>query len=120
MACGPTSPRSNRSQQIGRALKECGALALDQGIKIQLEVHGRETARLPRIRHHADNHPAVWVCWNSNPEDLLDGGGESSKGIYAFRFDDNSGTLEALGLVAETPSEFSDGQRERPVCLRRE
>ena len=30
--------------------------------------------------------------------------GETSKGIYAFRFDDGSGELTPLGLVAETPS----------------
>ena len=30
--------------------------------------------------------------------------GEASKGIYAFRFDDGSGALTAIGLVAETPS----------------
>jgi 6-phosphogluconolactonase len=30
--------------------------------------------------------------------------GEASKGIYAFRFDDSSGALTPIGLVAETPS----------------
>jgi 6-phosphogluconolactonase len=30
--------------------------------------------------------------------------GESSKGIYAFRFDDGSGALTPIGLVAQTPS----------------
>jgi len=30
--------------------------------------------------------------------------GETSKGIYAFRFDDGSGELTPIGLVAETPS----------------
>ena len=30
--------------------------------------------------------------------------GEASKGIYAFRFDDGSGALSPIGLVAETPS----------------
>src|ERR1700730_340518 len=30
--------------------------------------------------------------------------GETSKGIYAFRFNDSSGALTTLGLVAETPS----------------
>jgi hypothetical protein len=53
--------------------------AAEQGVKIQLEVHGAETARLPRIRKILDyggNHPGVRVCWNSNPTDLLDGGFE--------------------------------------------
>ena len=30
--------------------------------------------------------------------------GDASKGIYAFRFDDSSGALTPIGLVAETPS----------------
>src|SRR3954452_3052646 len=30
--------------------------------------------------------------------------GAESKGIYAFRFDDGTGALTAVGLVAETPS----------------
>jgi 6-phosphogluconolactonase len=30
--------------------------------------------------------------------------GEASKGIYAYRFDDGSGALTPIGLVAETPS----------------
>lgn len=30
--------------------------------------------------------------------------GQTSKGIYAFRFDDSTGALTPLGLVAETPS----------------
>lgn len=70
-------PEEKTLAQIGRALKVCGAAAADQGVKIQLEVHGEGTARVPRIRKildYADNHPAVRVCWNSNQEDLLDGG----------------------------------------------
>lgn len=74
-------PEEKSLEQIGKALKECGVFAHDHGIKIQLEVHGRDTARLPRIRKildYSDNHPAVWVCWNSNQDDLLDGGLESN------------------------------------------
>ena len=64
-------------EQIGKALAECGAFAQDHGVKIQLEVHGEATSRLPRIRTILDygrNHPGVRVCWNSNQTDLLDGG----------------------------------------------
>ena len=46
-------------------------------MKIQLEVHGDITSRVPRIRKILDiggNHPGVRVCWNSNQTDLLDGG----------------------------------------------
>lgn len=73
----PGVPEEKTLEQIGRALKECGAAAADQGVKIQLEVHGEGTSRVPRIRKildYGDNHPAVRVCWNSNQTDLLDGG----------------------------------------------
>lgn len=74
-------PEEKTLEQIGRALAECGRAAEDQGVKIQLEVHGAETQRVPRIRKILDyggNHPAVKVCWNSNQADLLDGGFESN------------------------------------------
>jgi sugar phosphate isomerase/epimerase len=70
-------PEEKTFEQIGRALAECGAAAEDHGVKIQLEVHGAQTSRLPAIRKimdHAGNHPGVQVCWNSNPTDLVDGG----------------------------------------------
>src|SRR5688500_3242096 len=70
-------PEEKTLEQIGRSLRECGVFAEEHGVKIQLEVHGAETSRLPRIRKILDyggNHPAVKVCWNSNPDDLLDGG----------------------------------------------
>ena len=70
-------PEEKTLEQIGKALAECGAAAQDAGVKIQLEVHGAGTSRLPNIRKimdYAGNHPGVRVCWNSNPTDLLDGG----------------------------------------------
>jgi sugar phosphate isomerase/epimerase len=70
-------PEEKTLEQIGKALAECGTAAQDQGVTIQLEVHGEGTSRLPRIRKVLDyggNHPGVQVCWNSNPTDLLDGG----------------------------------------------
>lgn len=77
----PGVPEAKTLEQIGKALKVCGAAAADMGVRIQLEVHGEGTARVPRVRtmlNHADNHPAVRVCWNSNQDDLLDGGLESN------------------------------------------
>jgi sugar phosphate isomerase/epimerase len=74
-------PEEKTLEQIGKALRECGMFAQDNGIKIQLEVHGAETQRVPRIRKIFDyggNHPAVKACWNSNPTDLLDGGFEAN------------------------------------------
>jgi sugar phosphate isomerase/epimerase len=74
-------PEDKTLEQIGKSLAECGAFAQDHGVKIQLEVHGAETQRVPRIRKILDyggNHPGVRVCWNSNQTDLLDGGFEAN------------------------------------------
>ena len=70
-------PEDVTLQQIGKALKECGQAAADAGVRIQVEVHGAETQRIPRMvkmLEYADRHPGVWICWNSNPTDLMDGG----------------------------------------------
>ena len=72
-------PEEKTLEQIGKALRECGVAAQENGVLIQLEVHGAESSRLPRIRKMLDyggNHPGVRVCWNSNQTDLLDGGFE--------------------------------------------
>ena len=74
-------PEEKTLEQIGKSLRECGAFAQEHGVTIQLEVHGTETSRVPRIRKIFDyggNHPAVKACWNSNQTDLLDGGFEAN------------------------------------------
>jgi sugar phosphate isomerase/epimerase len=70
-------PEEKTLVQIGKSLAECAAFAQDNGITLQLEVHGTETQRVPRIRKifdYAGNPPALKACWNSNQTDLLDGG----------------------------------------------
>jgi sugar phosphate isomerase/epimerase len=87
-------------EQIGRALRECGEAARQEGVRIQVEVHGRDTARLPRMRRildHADNHSHVWICWNSNQEDLLDGGLERNFGLVK----DKIGQIHMRDLYVE-------------------
>lgn len=62
-------------RQIGRALHEVGEDAEKFGVEIRVEVHGNVTSLLPnvaRIMAHAD-HPNVFVCWNSNPSDVVNG-----------------------------------------------
>ncbi len=62
-------------RQIGRALHEVGDDAQGFGVEIRVEVHGGTTQLLPnlaRIIQYAD-HPNVFVCWNSNPTDVVDG-----------------------------------------------
>jgi sugar phosphate isomerase/epimerase len=74
-------PEEKTLEQIGKSLAECAAFAQDNGIKLQLEVHGETTQRVPRIRKifdYAGNPPALRACWNSNQTDLLDGGWDSN------------------------------------------
>jgi len=62
-------------RQIGRALHEVGEDAEGFGVEIRVEVHGAITQLVPhlaRIIAYAD-HPNVYVCWNSNPSDVVNG-----------------------------------------------
>lgn len=93
-------PEEKTLEQIGKALAECGAAARDHGVFIQLEVHGSETSRLPRIRRILDyggNHPGVRVCWNSNPADLLDGGFDANFALVRHQI----GQVHMRDLFAE-------------------
>lgn len=67
--------REQTIQNIAVSLKECGDYAQVRGVEIWLEVHGRETQE-PRVCEaimKATNHPAVGLCWNSNPPDIIQG-----------------------------------------------
>jgi len=68
-------PREKTFEQIGLALRECGAFAADFGVQIRLEVHGRVTCEPPHIARIMDHaaHDNVFVCWNSNMQDVVDG-----------------------------------------------
>jgi sugar phosphate isomerase/epimerase len=65
-------PEEKTLEQIGRSLREIGEFAAGYGVQIRVEVHGRDTALLPRMKTMLDiaDHPMVGVCWNSNPTDL--------------------------------------------------
>ncbi|MEM7030184.1 MAG: TIM barrel protein, partial [Chloroflexota bacterium] len=68
-------PVEKTLEQIGLSLRECGAAAADFGVQIRVEVHGRETKEPKYMRtmiDHAD-HPNVYVCWNSNDGEAIDG-----------------------------------------------
>lgn len=80
-------PEEKTLEQIGLSLRECGAFAADYGVQIRMEVHGRETSRLPRVRKILDyaDHSNVWICWNSNDNDLLDGGLDSNFDLVKHR-----------------------------------
>jgi sugar phosphate isomerase/epimerase len=64
---GAGIPREQTLEQIGRALRECGVAAADNGVVIRLEMHGTvgDAVDMRRVAEVAD-HPAVRLCWNSN------------------------------------------------------
>ncbi len=61
--------------RIGSALRECGEFAVGYGQEIRVEVHGPGTSDLSVMRQIIDaaDHPLVVVCWNSNPDEVVDG-----------------------------------------------
>ncbi len=73
-------PEEKTLVQIGRALAELGDHALGFGQEIRLEVHGKDTSELPRVKKIMDAaaRDNVRVCWNSNPTDLNGAGLEGN------------------------------------------
>ncbi len=68
-------PIEKTLEQIGNALQVCGQAAHDNGVEIWLEVHGGGTAHPPHIKTIMEvcNRANVGICWNSNPQDVVDG-----------------------------------------------
>ena len=68
-------PEEQTLRQIGESLAECGEHASPLRVQIRLEVHGHHTQEPPRIRKILDyaRHPNVFVCWNSNPGEVVNG-----------------------------------------------
>jgi sugar phosphate isomerase/epimerase len=83
-------PHEKTIEQIGKSLNEVGKFAADFGQKIRLEVHGNETQDLPNIKAimAVADHPNVYVCWNSNDEDLQGGGLEQNFNLVKKRLGD--------------------------------
>lgn len=69
-------------ERIGLALRECGEFAAQHQQEVRVEVHGPGTSDPGVMRKIMDaaNHPAVVICWNSNP-------GETVNGSIAAAFD---------------------------------
>ena len=68
-------PRDTTIRNIGASLRELGQYGAGRGVEIWLEVHGRATAEPPvcaAIMKAAD-HNNVGLCWNSNPNDIVNG-----------------------------------------------
>ncbi len=68
-------PEEVTLRQIGEALAECAESADALDVEVRLEVHGHQTQDPARIRKILDlaAHPNVFVCWNSNPPEVVDG-----------------------------------------------
>lgn len=73
-------PKEQTIANIGAGLRELGDYGQGRGVEIWMEVHGRETAA-PAVSHaimQAARHSDVGVCWNSNPNDIVDGSVKAS------------------------------------------
>lgn len=68
-------PREVTIRRIGEALRACGDHAERYGVEIWVEVHGQGTRQPEAMRAIMDScgHPAVGICWNSNPTDIREG-----------------------------------------------
>jgi len=68
-------PEEVTLRQIGEALAECAEYADALDVEVRLEVHGRLTQEPSRIRTILDRaaHRNVFVCWNSNPGEVVEG-----------------------------------------------
>jgi sugar phosphate isomerase/epimerase len=89
-------PHEKTIEQIGKSLNTVGAYAADYGQKIRVEVHGRETSQLPVMKAIFDvaTHPNVYVCWNSNDEDLKGAGLEANFNMVRNRLGDTTHVRE--------------------------
>ena len=84
-------PEQKTLEQIGKSLNEVAKFGAEYGVAIRLEVHGRQTAELPRIRKIMDvaNHKNTVLCWNCNPNDM------NGKGLeYNFNL-----VKERIGII---------------------
>lgn len=94
-------PRAKTLEQIGVALRECGAAAAENGVQIRLEMHGTvgDAVDMQRVMEVAD-HPNVWLCWNSNTRFDVDEKG--SVGADFNRVKDKIGLVHLHDLTDES------------------
>ncbi|UCE08754.1 MAG: sugar phosphate isomerase/epimerase [bacterium] len=71
-------PEETTLRQIGKSLYTVGEFGKDYDVEIRVEVHGKETQRIPRMKKMIDyaDHENVFICWNCNKADLEDDGFE--------------------------------------------
>ena len=80
-------PEEKTEQQIGKALAEVGEFGYNNGVEVRICVHGTKTNRPSVIKKILDysQSPHVYVNWNCNPEDILEGGLESNFNLLKDR-----------------------------------
>jgi sugar phosphate isomerase/epimerase len=85
-------PRRQTLEQIGRALRECGRAAADNGVEIRLEMHGAvgDAVDMRSVIDVAD-HPRVKLCWNCNTQFDVDAQGSIRSDLYLVK--------DQIGLV---------------------
>lgn len=73
-------PKEKTIAQIAASLNEVGKYAKDYGQEIRVEVHGKESQKLPNMKAIFDQvtEKNVKVCWNCNNQDLLPPGLEDN------------------------------------------
>jgi len=73
-------PREKTIAQIAASLNEVGQFASDMGQLIRVEVHGKETQKLPVMKAIFEQvtEKSVKICWNCNDQDLLAPGLEAN------------------------------------------
>jgi sugar phosphate isomerase/epimerase len=83
-------PRQKTIDQIGRSLNEVAEYGQEYGQKIRVEVHGRATSEISVMRDifEVADHPNVYVCWNSNKNDLAGDGLAANFNMVSDRFGD--------------------------------
>lgn len=66
-------PKKQTIAQIARSFNEVGKVASDLGQVIRVEVHGRESQKIPNMKAVFEQvtEKSVKICWNCNDQDLL-------------------------------------------------
>ncbi|MBC8182044.1 sugar phosphate isomerase/epimerase [candidate division KSB1 bacterium] len=83
-------PPEKTLEQIGKSLNVIGKYAADLGQVIRVEVHGRETQKLPNMKKIFDHvtEKNVGICWNCNNQDLDGKGLDYNFNLVKDRFGD--------------------------------
>lgn len=89
-------PPEKTFEQIGRSLDELGKFAADYGQVIRVEVHGKESQKLPNMKQIFDHvkEKNVGVCWNCNGTDLEGKGLEYNFNLVKNRLGDTTHVRE--------------------------